>query len=331
MRQTARGHVERLLRALRRRPRADDACVTLEDNPARSDPLPTFRFCAILGTWMESDVVAATVHNVLAQGCERVYLVDNDSPDDTVAAAQAAGAILARSFTSGSYDETLRIRLMNEVVAEVSQREAAQHVWWLWLDADEFPHGPAGRTLRAHLETLDRRFRIVGARVFNHFPHEKPEYLPGFHPLEFQPLCEEYRVAHCPAGHWKHSLQRVDRDGPAVTCGIGFHKVACDAGTLVEPTASIFLHHFQYRDEVQTRRRLERLCRQEDAGPARIALTDARWNGSGMSKRFQTLAAVYRQEWHRVANLHRTGRALGVSPERWEQLVDTQDAHVAVW
>jgi hypothetical protein len=46
---------------------------------------------AIVVTWMEADVIAATVANALAQGCDRVLLVDNDSPDDTVARAVAAG------------------------------------------------------------------------------------------------------------------------------------------------------------------------------------------------------------------------------------------------
>lgn len=321
----------RLLSALGFRPRTEDAWVTTEEQPSRPDPLPGFRFFAILGTWMEGDVVAATVQNVLAQGCERVYLVDNASPDDTVAAARSAGAILARSFASDSYDETLRIRLMNEVVREVSDTTSADHVWWLWLDADEFHHGPGGQTLRAYLETIDRCFRIVGARVLNHFPHRKPEYLPGFHPLEFQPLCEELEVGHCPSGHWKHPLQRLDRGGPTVTCDIGFHRATCTDARLIEPTVPVFLHHFQYRDEQWTRRRLERLCLQKDTGPARIALTDERWNGSGISKRFRTLAAVYGQEWHGVANLQRAGSGLGVSPVPWHDVVGPQHANHAVW
>ena len=32
-----------------------------------------------------------------------------------------------------------------------ADEDGAEHIWWLWLDADEFPHGPAGRTLREHL------------------------------------------------------------------------------------------------------------------------------------------------------------------------------------
>lgn len=319
----------RKLRGLGRQQPPEPWIVT-EPNPARPTPLPAFRFFGILGTWMEADVVAATVRNAITQGCERVYLVDNDSGDGTVETASAAGAILARSYASESYDETLRLRVMNEVVDEVSRAAQAEHIWWLWFDADEFHHGPDEMTLREYLATLDRRFRVVGARVFNHFPHEKPEYVSGFHPLEFQPLCQEFVVEHCSSGHWKHPLQRFDRTGPALVSDIGFHKAQCP-DQLIEPATPVFLHHFQYRDEAVTRRRLQRLCGEETDGRTRIALTDARWSGSGISKRFQTLDAVYRQRWDRVANLRRDGEPFGVAPVPWNEAVEQQHVPYVVW
>ena len=54
--------------------------------------------------------------NAFAQGCERVFLVDNDSRDDTVAEAVAAGAVLAETFATEQYDEVLRLEIMNRVV-----------------------------------------------------------------------------------------------------------------------------------------------------------------------------------------------------------------------
>ena len=59
--------------------------------PGDGDPLDRFGLYAIVVTWMEADVIEATVPNALAQGCDRVLLVDNDSPDDTVPEAEAAG------------------------------------------------------------------------------------------------------------------------------------------------------------------------------------------------------------------------------------------------
>src|SRR5580692_11506323 len=72
--------------------------IVIEANPGDAHPLDDARFFAVLGTWMEEDVVEATVRNALAQGVEAVYLVDNASTDETVERAVAAGAILAESF-----------------------------------------------------------------------------------------------------------------------------------------------------------------------------------------------------------------------------------------
>ena len=121
--------------------------IVATENPADAKILPHVRLFGILGTWMEADIVAGNIRNAHTQGCERVDLVDNGSPDETVANAVAEGAVLARSFTTDRYDEHLRLRHMNDVVAEVSESEPDQHIWWHFLDADEFVHGPWGMTL----------------------------------------------------------------------------------------------------------------------------------------------------------------------------------------
>src|SRR5688572_8028515 len=107
--------------------------IVAAPNPAEARTLPHVRLFGVLGTWMEADIVAANIRNAITQGCERVYLVDNGSPDETVAIAVAEGAILARSFTTERYDEHLRLRHMNDVVIEVSESEPDQHLWWHFL------------------------------------------------------------------------------------------------------------------------------------------------------------------------------------------------------
>ena len=135
--------------------------ITTLPNPLSPHVVPHFRLFAVLGTWMEADVIAATIRNATTQGCERIYVIDNGSTDDTTTIAVHEGAIIARSFITERYDEALRLRHMNEVVATVSSAENAEHIWWLFLDADEFPHGPFGMTIRAYLETLDRQFTML--------------------------------------------------------------------------------------------------------------------------------------------------------------------------
>ncbi len=138
--------------------------VVVEDQPTDPRPLEGCPLYAIVATWMEADVIAATVRNAFTQGCERVLLVDNDSPDDTVAEALGAGAELATTFSTPQLDEQLKIQLLNDTVATVSTASGHEHIWWLWLDADEFVHGPGGGTVSRLVSSLDRRFRIVGTR-----------------------------------------------------------------------------------------------------------------------------------------------------------------------
>jgi hypothetical protein len=151
----------------------------VEANPLNPDSLLPIRLFGIVGTWCEGDIIEATVHNAYAQGCERVFIVDNDSPDDTLERAAAAGAEIACAYQTDYYDESRRLAEMNGVINAVSSELAAPHVWWLLSDADEFVHGSAGLRIVDYLAGLDRRFRVVGARVFNHFPTSELANVPG--------------------------------------------------------------------------------------------------------------------------------------------------------
>lgn len=299
-------------------------------NPVSPRPLDDFKLFAVIGTWMEADVVEATVKNAFAQGCDRVLLVDNDSPDDTVATAVRAGAELAHSFATGAYDEEMRIRLMNETVSRVSLADGSKHIWWLWVDADEFPHGPWGLTVRDYLATLDRSFRIVGARFVNHYPGDEPHYIPGFHPLDFQPLCEELQSYMCWSFHRKHPLQRFDRDRPAIESDIGMHRGFSAERPLLEPTVPIFDHHFPFREkEVSLRRLKELFAKTSDSGsradPDHVA-------SNHMLARLRSFEAVYRHDWHAVdMAITPDCRRPSVEPVRWDELVGPEHLPVERW
>jgi len=323
------GVVQRWFRRRRRRqalrvlaPKAKGRIVH-EPNPTAAQPLDSFRFFAVLGTWMEEDVVEATVRNALAQGVEAVYMVDNASTDDTVPRAVAAGATLVDTFATRHYEERIRILLMNAVVARQSLASGSPHVWWLWLDADEFPEGPDGMTIVEYLRGLDRRFRVVGSTYYNHYPTDRPEYLPGFHPLDFQPLCERYtskHVHHCRQPHWKHPLMRFDDTGPFILAGGGFHTGTLRTRQpLCEPTGGIVTHHVCYRDEEAARRRLELLCGVSE----RNASNDAIGNRT-IQRRFDSLDAVYARDWSRVNNLRGDEPAYGVDPTPWSDTGSTR-------
>lgn len=302
--------------------------IVAAENPADARVISHVRLFGILGTWMEADVVAATVRNAMTQGCERVYLVDNGSPDDTVAIAASEGAILARSFTTEHYDEHLRLRHMNDVVAEVSASEPDQYIWWYFLDADEFAHGPCGMTLRDYVRTLDVRFRVVGTRYFNHYPSHRPYYISGRHPLDFQPLCEELAYPMCPSGHRKHPLQRHDRRGARIECGRGFHLAQC-ADVLYEPSQPAFLHHFPFRDEGVTRARLASLWAKDATGVSRAL--ESQDSTNHMRTRHRSLDAVYAHDWSHVENFIASPSTAGVHLKPWTESVEEPHRHVLRW
>jgi len=321
----------RLVVRSRREPgKPSTAWARTEANPRDAEVLDTFRLFAVLGTWCEADVIEATVRNAFAQGCERVYLIDNDSPDDTVERAVAAGAVLAESFATDAYDESLRMKIMNDVVARVSAETASAedtaHIWWLWLDADEFHHGPHGRTVADYLATLDRRFRVVGGRFFNHYPDRMPEYVEGRHPLDFQPMCEEQVYPMCADGHRKHPLQRWDRHADPITCSAGFHQASCDTEPLLEPALPIYVHHFPYRVESVSRHRLDLLCDSE--GGRATEISDANWH---IQKRHRSFDAVYRRRWKRVERVALSGPKTGVVLRPWAEQVPSVDTDYARW
>jgi hypothetical protein len=286
-----------------------------EDNPPEPAILEDFRLFAVIKTWMDEDIIEATVRNAMVQGVERVYLVDNASRDATVENAVAAGAIVAEIYETEAFDGRLVQPLVNAVVARESLRSREEHVWWLLLDSDEFPEGPNGMTLRDYLASLDRRFRVVGSAFVNHVPDGKPEYVEGFHPIDFQPLCYTFEPANnapCPLGHWKHPLQRFDRHGQFVLSNDGAHR-AFASERLVEPATGIVTHHFQYRDEARTRAKLDLVC-----GPdsARVGLHESA-GFSGFARRRRSLDAVYTQHWDSMDVLPNRRSGASLQPEPW--------------
>jgi hypothetical protein len=287
-----------------------------EENPASPVPVSAPLF-AMIGAFNEADIIEAAVHNAFIQGADRVYLVDNASTDDTVGRAVGAGAILAETFHTECFEESLRILLMNAAVWRISSAEGAAHIWWMWMDADEFSHGPGNQTIAAYLATLDHRFRVVGAEFYQHFPHAKPEYVRGFHPLDFQPMCEPFcqpSIPRCRFGHFKHPLQRFDREGPFITSMGGYHTCRPNDRTqLIEPTRGVVSHHFQYRSEVATRRRLAEVY--GPASPRGVQLL--RYQSRDGDRRLRTVEAVYARRWAEVENQRHIRGDVGVHLRPW--------------
>lgn len=289
---TLRRQRTRLNRLLRLPP---DPTTRVRRPPRRPDPLPGFTLWGLTCTFMEADVIGATVANLFAQGCERVLFFDNESPDDTVAVATAAGAELVGTFATEGFSEYARIERTNALMAHLSATAPEPWVWWLHVDADEFPAGTRGRTVRAQLAGLDRSIRLVGAEFWNHFPTPgvDPAYTPGHHPLDDQPLVEREPFRYCWADHYKHPLVRIDRGAPPIRLRAGSHVPELWGGRpLDHPREGIVVHHLQFRAREQTLARMD------------VVAGRLRRGGEPIAERIRHVDAIYRGDWA-AAPLHR--------------------------
>ncbi len=283
-------------------------------NPPDAEPLEPGQFLlfAIFKAYNSEHMISAAVHNVFAQGADRVFVLDNGSTDDTVELAEAAGATLAKRVETEWFDESLLTALMQGIVAEESPRAGAPHVWWLFLDCDEFPEGPNGLTIKAYLHTLDRSFRVVGSTFLNHIPTEKPEYVSGFHPLDFQPYCYILeREDNCAFNHQKHPLQRFDRGSHFINNYNGSHSVASGDDSIYWEPDGIVTHHFQYGEEAATRAAVRHAA-------TRYGVYDAPNSRKfGASHRLPMLDAAYAGQWDKVTAKPGGPTIAEMNPQPW--------------
>ena len=255
----------------------------------------------------------------MAQGCERFFLIDHGSPDQTVARAVKGGAEHIADRPASSTTEAERVAQTDALTAKLSEELPGPPIWWLHVDADEFPHGPNGMTIREYLGTLDRSYRVVGSTFYNHYPTAEPANIAGTHPIALQPMCERELFSYCRTRHYKHQLVRFDYDGPPVHMSGGFHKPAgLDSGCWDEPPGGLITHHFQFRDEAVTRRRHALVL------PRRVS-------GQPLLQRDPFLDHVYAGAWSEV-RLRRT--RLGNRPVKlrdWRELLRPEDQELNLW
>ncbi|MEM8619404.1 MAG: glycosyltransferase family 2 protein [Actinomycetota bacterium] len=275
-------------------------------------------FNAVVATWMEADIIEATVANLFEQGCDRVFVIDNDSPDDTVERAVDAGAELWCSFASPVYDEAMRLALIRDLM-ERQTSEARSDVWWLLVDADEFPRVANGDPIRALVDQLDASVDLIGSRYLNHYPSATPANVVGQSPLGYQPLAELMApTTFCAQGHRKHQLIRLGPTRPRIVPGLGFHTVDSPKRPVIEASEEILLHHFPFRNADNTRARLARLYGLD--GSTRRAVDDG-FSTAHMRARLDTIDAVYAGRWSDVATLGPNGPVTGVVLSHWTELV----------
>jgi hypothetical protein len=128
-----------------RAPQNGDFVVVLhgKETPPPVEPPAGFRVLAIMPTYNEEDIVAQTLHDLIAQGLD-VYLLDNWSSDRTVDRARSflgCGLIGLERFPPGGPAETYHLSAILRRVEELARK----HRWADWIvlhDADERRRSP---------------------------------------------------------------------------------------------------------------------------------------------------------------------------------------------
>ena len=271
--------------------------ITQNDLSTSSQPIPLY---ALLGTYCEEDIIYSTAKHAQLQGCEKIFLIDNQSTDNTIEQAQKGGATLHTSFKSEFYNEMERIYRMNEITQSISEESKHDEIWWMWLDADEFLESPANSTLYEYLNTLPNIIRTVGCHLINYFPTKNPAYIQGTHPRTLMTEGERFNPKsirpHCENWHWKHSVFKWKRNDTPIRARTGFHVLSSTL-QIVEANESLTLHHFPFREKTSTFKRYTQLCettRNSNNDSVSIA------NQSTITKRYKNLEHIYNQNWENV-------------------------------
>lgn len=286
---------------------------------------------ALISTWHDADVIAATVRNCFEQGCDKVYLLDNNSPDETRWKALEAGALVASVYETEKYDDDLRCRLQNETIQAITTLEKLPTLWWLAIDADEFPAVPR-ETLKECLSKLPTHIKTVGCDFIDLYPTEGRVYEPGKHPAE----CMTHGVwrrggvkRYCECGHWKHPLVKYENGVYDAGFFRGNHGIAVPPGDWLrhrinEPESDVICFHAPIRAPEETYKRLSALC---DTG--RNEWDDQVTNHQGAIKRRRSLDAIYAGRWREVEHPHTQifGRDVtGLALYPWRTLAPGLDA-----
>ncbi len=265
--------------------------------------------------WNEDDIVYALVEHLLRQGIDRVLVIDDASDDATAEEALAAGADLIRLPSDGTYSEALRTARVRETIA--TQTDAAGgDVWWLVLDADEFPVGPDATTVRDLVERAPPWVDVVGSRVLDHVPGEV-EYVPRQPPIPFFPLARWFASDFCGRGHWKHPLMRVRRAGDVYPLP-GHHTVAtADGRRAREYAPTLLTHHLPLRARARTERKLARSA----APDGRYGASPDSFTRARIAQRVRALDALYAQRHDLVCAPFAGQPRVGIAVCEWHLLV----------
>lgn len=296
------------------------APLPASDAPGTGD-FPVYGLCM---AWNEDDVIYATVRNLLRQGVDKVFVIDDESDDRTADEAQAAGATVLRDRSDGTFDERRRTARISQVIDEQT-RETGTAVWWVVVDADEFPAGPGGSTIRELARRLPPRVDTVGSRVLEHYPGKLSAPLPRHHPIDQLPNACWHDNPSCPAGHWKHQMFLLRRPGE-IQVMPGRHTIAAprERKPVIEGTPSLLMHHFPLRGRERARQHLA--SARPDSG--QYGKSAVSFRNQRLANRARLLDLAYQEKYDSLPNTFPGQRKLGNQVRDWRTLVGPTEREV---
>jgi glycosyltransferase involved in cell wall biosynthesis len=203
---------------------------------------------AVICVWNEEDIIESTVKHIFAQGCSNVFIVDNGSTDNTVKNAINAGAKLAAKFKTKDFDEDQKVAHLNATVKYINEKTQEDKIWWLYIDADEFPNFDCEFTILDILKQFDSSIRAVHGYLFDHIPTHPPYHVNGYHPIDFQPLCKKISTSKIP-------LLRYDKGEKHLFSIGGAHEFITHNNVVPMVRDLLQIHHFPYRNPEYTVKR----------------------------------------------------------------------------
>ena len=282
---------------------------------------------AIVSSWYDGDIIYDTVRNCFNNGCTKVFILDNDSPDNSVSEAIRAGATIGEIYHTDYYDDDLRIRKQNDIVKNIVESEAHRELWFLSLDGDEFPTGIGNETIQQTLGRIPGNIRTIGSNAIDLYPNIGEQHTIGQHPaISYSYGINRTARCYCDLSHWKHVALRYFDNVFDIAQGRGNHRPAHIRinQTLQEPKdISLPIFHVPIRNEEHTRTRLTALCGKNEQGQHRSIGDDLIIGSQGAIKRFHSLDMIYQRQWDKVELPHSQmyGKEIvGICPYLWRTL-----------
>ena len=257
---------------------------------------------AVMCVWNEADIIESTVKHAFAQGCSNVFIIDNASTDRTVEIAVNSGARLADSFESKYFDETQKIARLNSVVKSYNEQSHEEYIWWLYLDADEFPNIDCRYRIVDFINSLDLSIRLIHGYLLHHVPTHPPYNVPGYHPADFMPIATKTTIEKIPLVRYDKGKQHL------YSCG-GAHTVDSAGESIPMIKGILDIHHFHYRRPEDSIARLKLLLKKNTDGSSRVDWMDAREQNVRKS---ETAKSVYHDRYNKASDLYNQNKYLSL-------------------